>query len=616
MRYHLEVTLDQERIRDQVQRILRSEQFGNAPGLEKALSYVVEQSLAGRGGELKEVILALEVFNRGAEFDPRTDSSVRTQIGRLRSRLTSYYDGPGRDDPIVIEIPKGTYAPVISARDPVFSAGDKDEPASVEPAKPRKRSPWRWVAAAAVAIGAAAWFASFMWRSETVSSVAVLPFLDLTPDHNYEFFSEGVAEEIIDALVQNDRLRVIARTSSFQYKGQDRDVRRIGRELSVDAVMEGSVRKDRNRLRITVQLNRARDGSHLWSQSFDLPAEDLLAIQREISASIAMRFTSRNTQAARAHPVDPETYRMFLEARYLFNRTPTPENMRDTVEAYRKVVARDGGYALAWAGLADAYTYQAIFQTGGAAQNYAEAREAAQRAISLNPRLAEAHAALAGIYLAHDWDFDQAERESREAVSLSPGSSWAHHWMYHVHQVRGRLQEARDELEKSLSLDPTAVILLSDQTEFAFYRDDWDETIRDASRCLQFHSDQEGCAFFRSVAYLRKGDTSAAHRTMIQEPSFVRGFEAFEALAGGQMDTVRRILRGAAEDPSANEPLLAATLYVLSGDWNAADQWLERCYRARSPNLIFLHLVRDLQSDDPRYQAWLDRMALPRVRGL
>jgi serine/threonine-protein kinase len=348
-----------------------------------------------------------------------------------------------------------------------------------------------------------------------------------------------------------------------------------------------------------------------------LPAQDLLAIQREISASIAMRFTARSTQAARADPVDPETYRMFLEARYLFNASPG--NMRDAVEAYRKVVARDGRYALAWAGLADAYTYRAIFQMGGAAQDYQAARDAAQRAISLNPRLAEAHAALAGIYLAHDWDFDQAERESREAVSLSPGSSWAHHWMYHVHQVRGRLQLARDELDKALSLDPTAAILLADQAEFALYGDDWDEAIWGAGRCLQFHPDEGGCALSRSVAFLRKGEIAAAHPTMVQGPflaSLMSLIEPFEAFARGQKDRTRRGLRRLAEDPSMNDPLLPATLYVLLGDWNAADQWLDRCYRARSPNMIFLHLVRDLQSDDPRYQAWLDRMALPRVRGL
>ena len=610
------MTIDQERVRDQVQRILRSEQFGNAPGLEKALSYLVEQSLAGRGDELKEVVLAMEVFNRGADFDPRIDSSVRTQIGRLRTRLSAYYDGPGQTDPIVIEIPKGTYAPVISARDEASPPSATDEPAMATPAVPRKRSAlWIWAAAAVVAIAAAAWLASDMWRSEPVSSVAVLPFIDLTPEHNYAFFCEGMAEEIIDALVQNDRLRVIARTSSFQFKGQDRDIRRIGGELNVDAVMEGSVRKDGNRLRITVQLNRVRDGSHVWSQSFDLPAEDLLAIQKEISASIAARFTASNVPAVRAHPVDPETYRMFLEARYLFNRPEGAQNMRDAVAAYRKVVARDSRYALAWAGLADAYTYLAIFQMGGAAQDYENARDAAQRAISLNPRLAEAHAALAGIYLAHDWDFDQAERESREAVSLSPGSSWAHHWMYHVHQVRGRLQEAQGELEKALSLDPTADILLSDQTDFALYRDDWDEAIRDAGRCLQFHPDEVGCAFDRSAAYLRKGDISAAHRTIAPE-LYKTVLEAFEALTRGQKDAMRRELQRLAANPSVNEPLGPATLYVLMGDWDAADHWLDRCYRARAPNMIFLHLVRDLQSDDPRYQAWLDRMKLPRIKNL
>jgi tetratricopeptide (TPR) repeat protein len=304
---------------------------------------------------------------------------------------------------------------------------------------------------------------------------------------------------------------------------------------------------------------------------------------------------------------------MFLEARYLFNGASSLDKMLAAVEAYKKVLARDSRYALAWAGLADAYTYNAIFQMGGGSEEYQEAREAAQHAISLNPALAEAHAALAGIYLAHDWDFDGAERESRLAVSLSPGSSWSHHWMYHVHQVRGRLQAADDELGKALSLDPTAVILLSDRAEFTLYRDAWDDAIREYDQCLKFHPDQTGCAVYRTIAALRKGDVAAAHRTMPQLGPFMPLLDPFEAFSVGDKERVRRGLQRLGEHRSMNEPLLPATLYVLLGDWNSADQWLERCYRARSPNMIFLHLVKDLRSDDPRYQAWLDRMKLPRV---
>jgi len=185
------------------------------------------------------------------------------------------------------------------------------------------------------------------FRTEQVLSVAVLPFLDLTAEHNYDFFAEGMAEEIIDALVQNQSLRVIARTSSFQYKGKDRDIRRIGQDLNVEAVIEGSVRRDGDRLRITVQLNRVRDGSNAWSQTFDEPARDLLAAQREVSTSVARRLNAPRAAGSRAHPVDPDTYRMFLEARYLFNAAPSSEKMLAAAEAYQKVIARDDRYAMA-----------------------------------------------------------------------------------------------------------------------------------------------------------------------------------------------------------------------------------------------------------------------------
>jgi adenylate cyclase len=602
-------------IRDQVGRIQRSEQFGNAPVLQRALSYMVEQVLDGRGAELKEIILALEVFNRGSDFDPRTDSSVRTQIGRLRQRLQSYYDGPGQGDAIMVTIPKGTYAPVFSSRGEAGTAVDARGRTSLLRASGR-RYVWVLSAAALVALAGLVWMFWSRFRTEQVFSVAVLPFLDLTAEHNYDFFAEGMAEEIIDALVQNQSLRVIARTSSFRYKGKDLDIRRIGQELNVEAVIEGSVRRDGDRLRITVQLNRARDGSHVWSQTFDLAARDLLAVQREVSTSVARRLNAPQAAGSRVHPVDPDTYRMFLEARYLFNAASSPEKLLAAAETYRKAIARDDRYALAWAGLADACTYLAIYHVGGGDENYTKARDAAQKAVDLDPGLAEAHAALAGIALAHDWDFDRAEREAGEALRLSPGSSWTHHWMYHVHQVRGRLREAREELGRALSLDPTAVILLSDDAEFTLYRDEWDDAVRKSSRCLQLHPDAVGCALDRAIALFRKHDPAARRgleANSQQLGSFMPLLDGFEALSAGNTQNVRAALERLSKDPTMNEPLLPATLYVLSGDWNSADRWLERCYKSRAPNMIFLHMVRDLTSDDPRYAAWLNRMHLPRL---
>jgi adenylate cyclase len=219
---------------------------------------------------------------------------------------------------------------------------------------------------------------------------------------------------------------VIARTSSFQYKGKDRDIRRIGQELNVEGVIEGSVRRDGDSLRIAVQLIRARDGSHVWSQTFDLPAHDLLAVQREVSTSVARRLNAPRAAGSRVHPVDPDTYRMFLEARYIFNAASSREKMIAAAETFQKVIARDDRYAIAWAGLADAYTYLAIFHMGGGDEDYTKARDAAQKAVDLDPALAEAHAALAGI--SHTTGISIVrEREAGEALRLSPRSSWSHH---------------------------------------------------------------------------------------------------------------------------------------------------------------------------------------------
>jgi hypothetical protein len=188
--------------------------------------------------------------------------------------------------------------------------------------------------------------------------------------------------------------------------------------------------------------------------------------------------------------------------------------------------------------------------------------------------------------------------------------------MYHVHQVRGRLREAADELGRALLLDPTAVILLSDDAEFTLYRDEWDDAVRKSSRCLQLHPDEVGCALSRAIALFRKQDPAARRGLEVysqQLGQVMPLLDGFEALAAGNMRNVRAALERLSKDPTINDPMLPATLYVLSGDWDGADRWLDRCYKVRSPNMIFLHLVRDLMSDDPRYAAWLNRMHLPRL---
>ncbi len=234
--------------------------FAESERLRRFLRFTVEQTLQGQADRIKEYLIGVEVFGREESFDPRTDSIVRVQAGKLRARLEKYYATEGSSDPVLIEYPKGSYVPLFRNR----QANGR-----------RAWRRWRMLAAATatlVLVGLASY-----WMMErrvagrpTVSgpaSIAVLPFADLSPDKDQEFFCDGITEELINTLARFEGLRVVARTSAFEFKGKGQDIRKIGAQLGVATLLEGSVRKQGNRLRVTVQLNNVADGFHLWSQT-------------------------------------------------------------------------------------------------------------------------------------------------------------------------------------------------------------------------------------------------------------------------------------------------------------------------------------------------------------
>jgi serine/threonine-protein kinase len=298
-------------------------------------------------------------------------------------------------------------------------------------------------------------------------SIAVLPFANLSADPDQDYFCEGLAEELITALARLPGLRVAARSSSFRFKGRGADLREVGTELHVDRVLEGSVRKAGGRLRVAVQLVDVRDGYQLWSERFDRSLEDVFAVQDEIAAQVARTLAPALTageaaRAGRSRTPDLEAYHLYLRGRHSWNKRHQG-GLQTAVRYFAGAVDRDPAYAAAYAGLADTYGLLALDVYGVLAPSEAmpRAKAAAERALDLEPGLADARAARAWVRLHYDWDWQGSEDDFRASLDLDPGRATTHHWYSFLLSARGRHEEAAREARRAWELDPLSPIVNS-----------------------------------------------------------------------------------------------------------------------------------------------------------
>ena len=319
-------------------------------------------------------------------------------------------------------------------------------------------------------------------------SIAVLPFLSLSADPENEIFADGMCEEIISSLAQLKNLQVTARTSSFAFKGKHVDLRVIGEQLNVRTVLEGSVRKSGNRLRITAQLVNAADGYHLWSETYDREMKDVFAIQEEIAKSIAQRLEvtldSEQRPLFRAGTDNLEAFKFYTQGRSLFFQRGL--RLLPAVEYCKKAVTLDLKYALAWAALADAYNMVGFYGLARPEVCLPEAKEAAQQAIALDPSLAEAHTSLATSHLLYDWDRSSAEREFLRSLELQPRNSLARIWygLFYLQWMAGRFEEGLAQATQAVQIDPLSAYARAMQS-FAYLPVDVDRSLATALETLQ-----------------------------------------------------------------------------------------------------------------------------------
>ena len=448
----------------EVEKISASPGFARSDGLARFLRYVVEQSLNGQSAQLKETVIGVEVYGRVPAYDPKLDPVVRMQAAKLRTKLTEFYAGPGNQDPVIIEMPKGSYAPVLRAAVPRVS---------------RRPLNWRWIAAGATVLVAAAVWGWLAIRAQT-PSIAVLPFVNLSALPENEYFSDGLTDEIIQSLSMVEGLSVKSRTSSFAWKGKPQDIREIGRKLDASVVLEGSVFRTEERLRVSAQLVRVSNGSTLWSNSYDRQLKDTFAIQDEISRSIVNALRVQLGGGQRRYSASFDAYDLYLKGRYQLDQRGGFEAIK-SLPLFEQAIAKDPNFAPAFVGIGLAYFNAHYWRPIQARDPGMKAT--AERALELDPLLPDAHLLMA---LVQDGNFAwaDAEREYRKAIQISPNFALAHQWYGHDLTRQERLGEALRECRMAVKLDPLSLTAREDLAYVYLFSGRYKEAVAESRAIL------------------------------------------------------------------------------------------------------------------------------------
>jgi serine/threonine-protein kinase len=446
-------------------------------------------------------------------------------------------------------------------------------------------------------------------------SLAVLPFVDLSPQKDQEYFCDGLAEELINRLTNIENLRIPARASAFSFKGKDLDIREIGEKLKVEMVLNGSVRKAGNKLRITAELVKAADGYPIWSKIYERNIEDTFALQDEISLAIIDSLQIKllgkeKAKLVKRHTQNLEAYNLYLKGRFFWNKR-TGEDMKKSVKYFEQAIEKDPTYALALAGLADSYITLAQWAFLPPKEAYPKAKAAAIKALEIDDLLAEAHNSIATVKSDFDWDWEGAEKEYKRAITLNPNYATAHQW-YAEHLMRmGRFEEALIEIRRAQELDPLSLIINAIAGWPFLFTHEYDKAIEQYKKTLEMNPNFRPAHVYLGEVYLYKGmyEKALAEYKLTNN---IAGIGWVYAKMGKTAEAQRVLESLKIQQQSYIRHVDIAVLYLYLGDKDQFFTWLERAYEDRGGRIPFLKVepFYDSARSDPRFKEMLKKMKL------
>lgn len=579
------------KIRMQLERVLESDAFQNVDRLRGFLTFIIEESLAGRAGGIKEYSVGVEVFGKPGSFDPRNDPIVRVQARRLRSRLASYYQEEGKDDEVVIDLPKGGYAPAFLERPGIGVRG-------------------RSLTATLV----------------SHNTVVVLPFEDHTLGGDLGCLSRGMSQEIIHRLAKLETIRVVAWDLPLSV-GTSATSREAADRLHAAMVVSGSVRMFDDDLRITVNIVDAVSGSYLWSEAFDRKKQNLIQVQKDVARAVVKQFQSeeqfaalrKSNQRARENVT---AYNLTLRGRHHLSRRTEASLMR-AVELFERALEEDAHYASAHAGLADAYGLLTHYGIIPPAEAWTKAASYAASAVLLDDTLAESHTTLAHVRSTQDWDWKGAEHEFQRAIKLDPQSATARHW-YAMSCLAplGRLNEALEQILLAQALDPTSSIVARDVSMVYYYRREFDAALVQHEQTVDL--DPHFALSYWTLGLIHKQSgaldkaIAAFEQALELSPESPRMHAALArsyAISGEQQKAIR--IRNDLLEKAANRyvsPFEISCIQFALNETKDAFEWLSKACDDRCFDVVNLKIDPRFDSvrDDPRFSAIVDRLGLRR----
>ncbi len=455
-------------------------------------------------------------------------------------------------------------------------------------------------------------------------SIAVLPFVNASAEAENEYLSDGITDELIDALAKVEGLRVASRTSVFAIKGKSLDVRAIGALLDCAVVLEGTVRRAGQQLRITAQLTSADDGHLLWSQRYDRQLHDVFAIQDEIAqtivntlrettfADLAPPPTTRHTENLRA-------YGLYLRGRFELNRR-TQDGISAGIRYFEQAIAEDPRFALAYAGLSDAHSLRVDYRSIPVAQGFEQAMHYARQALLIDDKLAEPHASLAWALFVYHWQWDEAEQEFRRAIELDPRYPTAHQWFAFLLSVRGRREEALIEGHTAVDLDPRSLFARRSLAWIYLYARRYDRARAQLYKAMEMNPTAEETYRTLGLVLAHAGEAQNAIRvleeavTMPEAGSYTRATLGYALARAGRVDEARAILKALADQAQGDyvSPVAFATVLLGLGDIHRALDWTERAYEDRRGWVAYVNVnpMMDPMRGHPRFQRLVEKMGL------